>query len=110
MKKAQKIKWYKEQELGIRDKHLVMQQLKSKVDIINDNDLLRRFENYLSHSEHSSSYNLMKEEKKSAESRSDNNHNKQDIPDFLLCRITDELMEEPVILESGFTYEKKAIE
>lgn len=32
-----------------------------------------------------------------------------DVPDYLLCRITDELMDEPVILESGFTYEKEDI-
>ena len=32
-----------------------------------------------------------------------------DIPDYLLCRITDELMEEPVTLSSGFTYEKSEI-
>lgn len=31
------------------------------------------------------------------------------IPDFLLCRITDDFMQEPVIIQSGFTYEKKAI-
>jgi hypothetical protein len=30
-----------------------------------------------------------------------------EVPDYLLCRITDELMDEPVILESGFTYEKE---
>lgn len=30
-----------------------------------------------------------------------------EVPDYLLCRITDELMEEPVCLESGFTYEKE---
>ena len=32
-----------------------------------------------------------------------------EVPDYLLCRITDEIMEEPVILESGFTYEKEKI-
>lgn len=32
-----------------------------------------------------------------------------EVPDYLVCRITDELMEEPVILESGFTYEKEHI-
>merc|ERR1711990_247554 len=32
-----------------------------------------------------------------------------EVPDYLLCRITDELMDEPVILESGFTYEKSEI-
>ena len=85
-----------------------MQQLKSKVDIIEDNALLRRFENYLSQSDHSTSYSSMKEEKKMP----DNQHdiNKKDIPDYLLCRITDDLMDDPVILESGFTYEKRAIE
>jgi STIP1 family protein 1 len=31
------------------------------------------------------------------------------VPEYLLCRITDDLMEEPVILTSGFTYEKSAI-
>lgn len=32
-----------------------------------------------------------------------------DVPDYLLCRITDELMDEPVTLSSGFTYEKSQI-
>ena len=32
-----------------------------------------------------------------------------EVPDYLLCRISDELMEQPVILQSGFTYEKKEI-
>ena len=27
----------------------------------------------------------------------------------MLCRISDELMEEPVVLQSGFTYEKEQI-
>lgn len=29
------------------------------------------------------------------------------VPDYLVCRITDELMQEPVVLTSGFTYEKE---
>jgi hypothetical protein len=33
----------------------------------------------------------------------------REIPEFLVCRITDDLMEDPVILSSGFTYEKAAI-
>jgi len=33
----------------------------------------------------------------------------REIPEFLLCRITDDLMQEPVLLSSGFTYEKAAI-
>ena len=32
-----------------------------------------------------------------------------EVPDYLLCRITDELMDEPVILQSGFTYERAEI-
>lgn len=31
------------------------------------------------------------------------------MPDYLLCSITDELMDEPVVIESGFTYEKAEI-
>lgn len=31
------------------------------------------------------------------------------MPDYLICRITDELMDEPVILQSGFTYERAEI-
>ena len=33
-----------------------------------------------------------------------------DIPDYLMCRISDDLMEEPVMLSSGFTYEKTMIQ
>lgn len=33
----------------------------------------------------------------------------ESIPDFLLCRITSDFMEDPVIIQSGFTYERKAI-
>jgi hypothetical protein len=32
-----------------------------------------------------------------------------DIPGHLVCSISDELMEEPVMLTSGFTYEKAMI-
>ena len=32
-----------------------------------------------------------------------------DVPDYLFCRITDEFMDQPVILQSGFTYEKEHI-
>ena len=31
------------------------------------------------------------------------------IPEHLICPITDDLMEEPVIISSGFTYEKSEI-
>ena len=36
-----------------------------------------------------------------------NNLNTLDVPDYLLCRISDEMMTDPVIIESGFTYEKE---
>jgi len=29
-----------------------------------------------------------------------------EIPEYYLCRITDDLMQDPVTLSSGFTYEK----
>ena len=32
-----------------------------------------------------------------------------EIPDHLVCKITDDLMTEPVMLTSGFTYEKEII-
>jgi len=32
-----------------------------------------------------------------------------EIPDYLTCKITMELMEEPVITESGITYEKAVL-
>jgi len=37
------------------------------------------------------------------------NENKYEIPDELCCKITMELMEEPVVAQSGMTYEKSAL-
>ena len=37
------------------------------------------------------------------------NTRRNEIPDYLLCCITDDLMDEPVMLSSGFTYEKAPI-
>ena len=34
---------------------------------------------------------------------------KLEVPSYLICPITDDLMEEPVVLQSGFTYEKATI-
>lgn len=36
----------------------------------------------------------------------DVNISQLEVPDYFLCRITDEFMDEPVTIESGFTYEK----
>ena len=33
-----------------------------------------------------------------------------DVPDFLKCPISDELMKDPVVIQSGHTYEKAMIE
>jgi len=49
-------------------------------------NIMSRFEKYLEQKPHSES-----------------------IPDYLLCRITSDFMEDPVIIQSGFTYERKAI-
>ena len=38
-----------------------------------------------------------------------NNVRYTDIPEFFLCRITDDLMRDPVMLSSGFSYEREAI-
>jgi hypothetical protein len=32
-----------------------------------------------------------------------------EIPDYLICRISDDLMTDPVMLTSGFTYEREVI-
>ena len=35
---------------------------------------------------------------------------KLDVPDFLKCTISDEIMKDPVIIQSGHTYEREMIE
>ena len=40
----------------------------------------------------------------------DQDHKPLDVPDFLKCAISDELMYEPVVIQSGHTYEKVMIE
>ncbi len=37
------------------------------------------------------------------------NEKKEEIPEIFICRITDELMFDPVMLSSGFSYERDAI-
>ena len=41
--------------------------------------------------------------------RHEESSNSLDVPDYLKCAITDELMIEPVLIESGHTYEKAMI-
>eukprot|EP00347_Sterkiella_histriomuscorum_P006176 403353770 len=109
LKKAEKIKWYKESELTEKERDNLMDQLRYRVDNIRDSDLINRFETYLNSADPTTSSTLpqpgtRQEEKKEAPKRKI-----KEIPDYLLCRITDDLMENPVIIQSGFTYEKSAI-
>ena len=76
--RGQKIKWYKERQL----KEHAISLFKSTIEV-NLSDLTEM------------ANELLPEMDK-----------KIDIPDFLLCRISDDLMNEPVMLSSGFTYEK----
>ncbi len=39
----------------------------------------------------------------------DSDHKLLDVPDFLKCPISDELMQEPVVIQSGHTYEQEMI-
>lgn len=64
--------------------------------------MINRFSKYLSgHGQHS------EENKSNYPSGVSERHG--NIPDFLLCRIMDDFMVDPVIIQSGFTYERKAI-
>jgi hypothetical protein len=94
IKKAQKIKWYKDSEVNQIDKAQLVSKIEGKLG--RQNEVFALFEAYMSQGKGD-------EEVKSQKER--HGH----IPDFLLCRITDDFMQEPVIIQSGFTYEKKAI-
>jgi hypothetical protein len=37
-------------------------------------------------------------------------HSLMEIPDYLTCRISEELLCDPVVIESGFTFEREQIE
>lgn len=70
-----------------------MNKASNRLSIVHDSDILEQMDRYLN----------QLEEHKHPHDRTFH------IPDFFLCRITDDFMEEPVIIESGFTYEKTAI-
>jgi hypothetical protein len=83
--KAEKIKWYKKEELDwaskndlIRKVSSAMNQLPHGSELKNEkNDITQRFSAYLAETQM-------------------NVPEKRQIPEFLLCKITDDLMEEPV--------------
>ncbi|CDW77754.1 u-box domain protein [Stylonychia lemnae] len=102
LKKAEKIKWYKQTEIDSHDKERLMYQIRGKMDNHQDDqDILGRFEKYLNQTD------PRYEETKNQAREHRSTH--KEIPDFLICRITDDLMEQPVVIQSGFTYEKSAI-
>jgi STIP1 homology and U-box containing protein 1 len=39
----------------------------------------------------------------------DDDHKPLDVPDFLKCAISDDLMQDPVVIQSGHTYEREMI-
>ena len=72
---------------------------------MHDEDLVKRFDKFLKASEPTSANKFYEEANKPSDLKS----KFKEIPDFLICRISDDLMEDPVVIESGFTYERKAI-
>lgn len=80
--KAQKIKWYKEKEHDHTEKSTFLSDLKHRFGH-KEHDILERFENFIIKSDET--INPAHKE----------NHKKfgnREIPEFLLCRITDDLM------------------
>jgi hypothetical protein len=101
IRKAQKIKWYKEDELAQVDKQNLMSVLHEKLPAHEGQAaIFERFGKYLDSSNPASA----KEQKGGVGEKHGS------IPDFLLCRIKDDFMEDPVIIQSGFTFERKCIE
>ena len=101
--KAQKIKFYKQKEVEDNEKASMMHDLKKKMSTYKDlmnvqypnnpqtdnpNDTYKNFAKYLD---------------------SDRDARPLEVPDYLKCPITDELMDEPVVIQSGHTYEKEMI-
>lgn len=90
--KAQKIKYYKKREGVTNEKESLRFDLKKSVAQsagATQNDTINRFKRFLDQ---------------------DQANKPVDVPDFLKCPISDELMEDPVVIQSGHTYEKAMIE
>ena len=80
--RAQKVKWYKERQLKEHKIELFKSTIEVNMPDLTDtcNELIPQVDKRI------------------------------DIPDYLICRISDDLMDEPVMLSSGFTYEKSMIQ
>lgn len=90
--KAQKIKYYKQKEVETDEKASLLHDIKKQMGLqglpASQNDTIERFQKFLDR---------------------DEDHKPLDVPDFLKCPISDELMEDPVVIQSGHTYEKALI-
>lgn len=123
---AKKIRWFKQKEIELNENELILDQLvlalgidpRSEKQSINTNralDLEKQFE--ISSRSNNSFDGLDQQDKLElyAKVKDRLEESKVDVknmmvPDYLVCRITDELMVEPVVLQSGFTYEKQQIQ
>lgn len=105
--RAKKIRWYKQQELKRTEREVIVAQLE---ELLQEEGRKSSVMSTQSDETPDIGHHLVgkvkaqfRQEEKSRKLRN------LDVPDYLLCRITDELMEEPVVLDSGFTYERSQI-
>lgn len=130
--RAKKVKWFKEKEIEQNDREVILSQLETLFGLNPEAEFEEdKFEDlsdkntpggpgYLKVSDFENEEEIgLNQETKEAlylkvqaifkQQQSQRNLKLLEVPDYLLCRISDELMENPVILESGFTYEKREI-
>ena len=122
--RAKKIRWFKNKQIQEVDNKQILEQLSIALEIDKEEDGTERapgraidLESNLridSDNQEALDIGMDKMAKKVLYDKvqAKINEDKQnllnmDVPDYLVCRITDELMDEPVILSSGFTYEKE---
>ena len=86
--KAQKIKFYKQSEIDVDEKAGLLFEIKRLVGENEEQDTVARFQRFLD---------------------DDKSDRAIDVPDFLKCPISDEIFEDPVVIESGHTYERAMI-
>ena len=103
--KANKIRFYKNEELQKQEKAQLLYQLEGSLKETQNPDVQRmyeRFADYLGNEE----CQCEPQQKGGDASKS----KVREIPDYLRCPISDDLMEDPVLIESGNTYERSMIE
>lgn len=123
--RAKKIKWMKEQQLKKEEYEHILEELKAQLDVSGGDDKRQQssalMESATPTGDHDDVQVFSIEEAKRAHNKKlyekiekelkamEVNVSQLEVPDYLVCRITDELMNEPVTLQSGFTYEKEQI-